>query len=120
MDNLPNATPLHTVLETLIGDNPYNDDYPRDLLITFEKSPNGAVHRIFFALYGRGKNFRAEARHLPSRWPDHDPRDANSCSLLVERYFTEDRRAIKSNQICRAFLKVALERFRQDMGGNQP
>ena len=120
MNNLPNAKPSHIVFETLLGDNPYNDDYPKELLITFEKSPSGEIHRVFFALYGRLGNYRGEVRQLPRNWPKNTSfASAGNCTLSIERYYSENRITIASENIRRAFLTVAREKFEQDMGGNE-
>lgn len=120
MNDLPNATPLRLVLETLLGDNPYNDDYPRDPLITFEIDSKGCVHRVFFALYGRLGTYRGELRQIPRNWPKNTSfASAGNCTLSIERYYSENRITIASENIRRAFLTVAREKFEQDMGGNE-
>lgn len=111
MYTLPNASPLHIVLETLIGGNPYDDDYPRNPIITFEIDHDETIHRIFFAIYDdRLGNFRAELRDLPRRWPKVTASGAN-ISLHVKRYYDADEKVIKSETIRAAFLEVARAKF---------
>lgn len=122
----PQQSDLTTVLETLLGDNPFNGDYPTDLIVSPLKDRTGRIRCVHFALYGEDDDdsatFRGELRNPRIEGGILKLRASARTSLSIRRPGDYMGVGINSPRILDAFTAIArqeLAKHRENMNSRK-